>query len=56
MSNIVKSLCSLFLKAILVGALMRFYHNIMLLLEMANKPVTVGIAQTRPRFDGESPH
>ena len=25
-------------------------------LEMANKPVPVGIARTRPRFDGESPH
>ena len=25
-------------------------------LEMANKPVLVGIARTRPRFDGESPH
>jgi len=25
-------------------------------LEMANKPAPVGIAQTRPRFDGESPH
>ena len=24
--------------------------------EMANKPVPVGIARTRPRFDGESPH
>jgi len=24
--------------------------------EMANKPVTMGIARTRPRFDGESPH
>jgi len=23
---------------------------------MANKPVPVGIARTRPRFDGESPH
>jgi len=25
-------------------------------LEMANKPVPVGIVRTRPRFDGESPH
>jgi len=25
-------------------------------LEMANKPVPVGIVQIRPRFDGESPH
>jgi len=25
-------------------------------LEMANKPVPVGIARIRPRFDGESPH
>jgi len=25
-------------------------------LEMANKPVPVGIARTRPRFDGKSPH
>jgi len=24
-------------------------------LEMANKPVPVGITRTRPRFDGESP-
>jgi len=24
--------------------------------ELANKPVPVGIARTRPRFDGESPH
>jgi len=24
-------------------------------LEMANKPVSVGITRTRPRFDGESP-
>jgi len=23
---------------------------------MANKPVSVGIVRTRPRFDGESPH
>jgi len=23
---------------------------------MANKPAPVGIARTRPRFDGESPH
>jgi len=23
---------------------------------MANKPVSVDIARTRPRFDGESPH
>jgi len=23
---------------------------------MANKPVSVGIARTRPRFDGKSPH
>ena len=27
-----------------------------LAVEMANKPVPVGIARTRPRFDGESPH
>jgi len=25
-------------------------------LEMANKPVPVGIVRIRPRFDGESPH
>jgi len=25
-------------------------------LEMTNKPVPVGIARTRPRFDGESPN
>jgi len=25
-------------------------------LEMVNKLVPVGIARTRPRFDGESPH
>jgi len=25
-------------------------------LDMANKPVLVGIARTRPRFDGESPY
>jgi len=24
--------------------------------EMANKPIPMGITQTRPRFDGESPH
>jgi len=27
-----------------------------LAVEMANKTVPVGIARTRPRFDGESPH
>jgi len=27
-----------------------------LYLEMANKPILVGIARTRPRFDKESPH
>ena len=26
------------------------------LVEMANKPVSVGIARTRPRFDRESSH
>jgi len=31
-------------------------NYIHLQVEMANKPVPVGIVRTRPRFDGESPH
>jgi len=27
----------------------------MSVVEMTNKPVSVGITRTRPRFDGESP-
>jgi len=32
------------------------YYHITQAVEMANKPVPVGIVRTRPRFDGESPH
>jgi len=34
---------------------LRNLYTLSLALEMANKPVPVGITRTRPRFDGESP-
>jgi len=43
-------------QSLLASILPLFNQKSLLQLEMTNKLVPVGIARTRPRFDGESPH